>query len=367
MKKAHKLLSLAGLLFFTAAVLSVGRFISKPTNIVQKASISTRLSIDPSTITANRNQDLIFNVKMDTSNNKITGIDIQLNFNPNAVQISSISRGNDVNDLNNTINNNFDNTAGKINYAIFTLNKGVAVQGSDVDVLQIKAKTVANAAAGSYRIEFDASSAISATSESQNALIGTSPTTVTINLNATPLPTPEETETPTPTATATSEPNSCGGTCGSNVNCAANLFCYQGYCKNPSCSWSGDCSCESTPAPTPIPTATSRPLSYNTIKTPVPTEEPAIIEYTPDPEPENTPKEGNFWENIFKDETGVVEPEEGPTPTIEPLNLPETKNIDFLPWIIGSLVIAGITLIFIVIGILKEASRKRSKPPLIKV
>lgn len=67
--------------------------------------------------------------------------------------------------------------------------------------------------------------------------------------------------TPTPTSAPiviVGEPNSCGGTCGSNNNCKANLFCYQGYCRNPNCKTSGDCSC-ATPTPTAKPKSTFKP------------------------------------------------------------------------------------------------------------
>lgn len=72
--------------------------------------------------------------------------------------------------------------------------------------------------------------------------------------------------TATATATATSgtggyvegEPNSCGGTCGSNYNCKANLYCYQGFCRNPVCSTESDCDCSvsATAKPTTKPVAT---------------------------------------------------------------------------------------------------------------
>jgi hypothetical protein len=66
---------------------------------------------------------------------------------------------------------------------------------------------------------------------------------------------------------AQGEPNFCGGTCGSNYNCQANFFCFEGYCRNPICSSSVDCIC-STTTPTPIITAT--PIKLATI-TPKPT------------------------------------------------------------------------------------------------
>lgn len=73
--------------------------------------------------------------------------------------------------------------------------------------------------------------------------------------------------TATATATATSgtggyvegEPNSCGGTCGSNYNCKANLYCYQGFCRNPICSTESDCDCSTT--------ATATATSKSTVAT----------------------------------------------------------------------------------------------------
>ena len=44
-------------------------------------------------------------------------------------------------------------------------------------------------------------------------------------LSPTPISTPTPTLTPTPTPKS-SEPNNCGGTCGSNSNCQGGLFCY---------------------------------------------------------------------------------------------------------------------------------------------
>lgn len=95
-------------------------------------------------------------------------------------------------------------------------------------------------------------------------------------------------------------PNFCGGTCGSNVNCQANLYCYQGFCRNPICSTDTDCTCDlettkptqsaitsvtkqtSTPAISPRPTTTSIPKGGNedfgelTSKTPNPAASPTI-------------------------------------------------------------------------------------------
>lgn len=65
-----------------------------------------------------------------------------------------------------------------------------------------------------------------------------------------PTGTPNPTSTPVPSASPTDtprqgDPNSCNGTCGSNYNCQSGLFCYQGYCRNPSCQSETSCGCAS--------------------------------------------------------------------------------------------------------------------------
>lgn len=65
---------------------------------------------------------------------------------------------------------------------------------------------------------------------------------------------------------AQGEPNFCGGTCGSNYNCQANFFCFEGFCRNPICSKDTDCICDAataTPTIKPSPTTTSIPKGGN--------------------------------------------------------------------------------------------------------
>ncbi len=90
---------------------------------------------------------------------------------------------------------------------------------------------------------------------------GSSPTPTLTPASPTPTPTGgtggDGGPTPTPTAGPT---NACGGTCGSNVNCNAGLTCAYGYCRNPSCTLSTNCTCSSpTPTPTAIAYATATP------------------------------------------------------------------------------------------------------------
>lgn len=81
--------------------------------------------------------------------------------------------------------------------------------------------------------------------------------TFTINSTSTPTPTGTSTATPTPTGTSTATPtpsgtpNYCNGTCGSDSNCQSGMTCYQGYCRNPSCTSQTSCSCPGSSTPTP--------------------------------------------------------------------------------------------------------------------
>ncbi len=88
--------------------------------------------------------------------------------------------------------------------------------------------------------------------------------TATATATATSTATSTSHATATATATATGEPNSCGGTCGSNTNCGSGLFCYivsgqtSGFCRNASCSTDTDCNCGSSTA---TATSTTKPTS----------------------------------------------------------------------------------------------------------
>lgn len=96
----------------------------------------------------------------------------------------------------------------------------------------------------------------------QNIVPTNTPTpTPTVTPTPTPTPTGVPGVTPTPTPTITPTPtsppaNSCGGTCGSNYNCAGGMFCYQGFCRSPQCPTSANCVC-SQPTNTPVPTPTT--------------------------------------------------------------------------------------------------------------
>jgi hypothetical protein len=74
-------------------------------------------------------------------------------------------------------------------------------------------------------------------------------------------PTGSPTATPTGSPSPSGSPNSCNGTCGSNANCQSNYVCYQGFCRNPSCTSNTSCTCPDTPAPTATPGQPELPQS----------------------------------------------------------------------------------------------------------
>lgn len=58
---------------------------------------------------------------------------------------------------------------------------------------------------------------------------------------------------------SSSEPNSCGGSCGSDSNCKSGFTCSAGFCRNSSCTSETDCVC-----PTATPTGTNNPTNAPT-------------------------------------------------------------------------------------------------------
>lgn len=86
----------------------------------------------------------------------------------------------------------------------------------------------------------------------------------------TPTPTGSGTPTPTPTVSVTPTPTpvpQCGTSCSTNSDCPSAMICYVGACRNPSCTTSNNCICESA-TPTPTPTGTPAPGCYSSCTTP---------------------------------------------------------------------------------------------------
>lgn len=135
---------------------------------------------------------------------------------------------------------------------------------------------------------------------------------------------------------AQGEPNFCGGTCGSNYNCQANYFCFEGFCRNPICSSDTDCVCNIATT-TPSTTVTSKSTLKPTI-----TPEPKGGNETSDPVVTIVP-------------ISTIAPIVYPSPSQIPEVLITTNDIesqilsDFIKYSIGILVLVGASIIGFII------------------
>lgn len=225
-----------GLLILVAGIFVGIVLVNQNQDIREKAAPATVAYISPATQENQIGRNFVFFVKMDATNNLITGADVRLNFDASKFEIVSLEKGSGATNLEATLTSTSDNTNGKIQYVIYTLDKTKALSGNNIEILKVNAKSKSNAPVGSFAISFDTETAASGVGETQNIL--TAKTNGSVNIVAVVDPTD-----PPIGGNNEGEPNSCGGTCGSNNNCKANLYCYQGFCRNPSCSTKTDCNC----------------------------------------------------------------------------------------------------------------------------
>lgn len=221
--------------------------INSPQNINEKAAAETTLLLTPSIQEVNLGKSFTNIVTVDSGENKITGIDLELHFNPTVLKIDEVKPTSELVNFNTVIKNEIDNTNGKIRYTAFTFDKNLAISGK-LGLLTIYGSVPNNVTEGTYNFEFADSSIVIATGEGQNAI--SSITNAEIKIIG-------------------GVPNSCGGTCGSNSNCQSNYFCFEGFCRNPVCQTDTNCDCAieatSTPKPTAKP-ATAKPIVKTTSK-----------------------------------------------------------------------------------------------------
>jgi len=184
---------------------AVGVFlVSKNQDIREKAAPATTVYIQPSTQNKNPSDTFTLSVNMDTGVNQITGVDIRLNYNQNLIEVTSIQKGSGISVFDGTISNTFDNTTGKILYAVYTANRANAITGLGIEVLTVNGN-IKSTASGNATLSFDPATLIYGVDESQNVIIGMTPGSIVIAGAA-----GQPTATPTPTPTATSV-NGLGG------------------------------------------------------------------------------------------------------------------------------------------------------------
>lgn len=114
------------------------------------------------------------------------------------------------------------------------------------------------------------------TSNSQDLQIAVVPLALTLNPNGEPTPAPTPTPVPNEGTGGNATPNTCGGTCGSDVNCQPGLTCYTGYCRNQNNPGDVNCNNKQTPRPTATPKPVRPILVPMATVRPTPTSVPTV-------------------------------------------------------------------------------------------
>lgn len=253
---SSKKLGLTGLLIalLVALPLFVFSFTNMNFDIREKAAPSTTLLISPNYQDLNPSQDFNLTVGIDSGENVVTGIDVELVFDPKIMQVTEIIPTTAIANLNNIIKKEIDNTNGKLRFATFTSNNSNGIKGNFA-ILNLTSKTLDSAINGNYKVSFTNLTTVAAVGEGVNVVNNLTEGNINI------------------VSPVGGLPNSCGGTCGSNDNCQANFFCFQGYCRNPSCPTHLDCNCTVAQTATPKPTnkPTAKPVVIKTTLKPSPT------------------------------------------------------------------------------------------------
>ncbi len=196
MKKKYKnIIRLLGILVLGAGLIAGLILVKQKQNPAPKAAPSTSIYVVPTSQSKAPGNTFSYSVNMDTAGNAVTGIDIKMDFDPSVFEISSLQFGSSATNLNQIIANTYDNTAGKIQFAIFTLNTSQAVIGSNLEVLKVNGIIKSTATAGNYQLAFDPETKASALLAGENVIISRNPGTITIT-SSTPSPNPTRTHRP---------------------------------------------------------------------------------------------------------------------------------------------------------------------------
>lgn len=216
-----------------------------------KAFAAPRIFFDPSSKSTTTATQFDINVNIDTDSQDTFGAEAVISYSGNDLEVKSISNGSFFPDFNSA----FDSS--KIVIRAYSSSPLDYKKGSGIVAkITFLAKTTTSATASfvcggasdTQILSSTGTNILSCSSLNQFSLaITTSSGGDDINNNP-----------------STSEPNYCGGTCGSNSNCQSGLYCYIGFCRNPSCPSKTDCSCtsltyvQSTAKPIIKPVATTK-------------------------------------------------------------------------------------------------------------
>ncbi len=257
---------LATCLFFVASFYATG------------ASAAPRLYFDPASSSPQPGTDISVDVLIDVGTSSTFGADATINI-PSEITVKSITNGGFYDTFTNT-----PVTNGQIELHGF-LSAAFATKTGNGTFAHLVLTT--NKVLGSSTLSFQCSAGGADT----EILNGTGQNILSCSsLNQFVLSYPNATPVAVIDGNTYGTPNACGGTCGSNYNCASGLFCSNGFCRNPDCSSSTTCGACPTPTPTNKPASTVKPIAKATPvtvtlakTTPYPTPAPS---FSPTPAPQ---------------------------------------------------------------------------------
>ncbi len=197
-------------IIYTIAIIgiAVGVVLVRQRQVLEKnAAPLTTLSFNPTSLSIIRGQNFTVSSRMNSGTNVVTGIDIELTYNPAVIQVSSVTPTAALSNFTQVVGlkNEIDNTVGRLRYVAFTTDKTLGISGIK-DLITITGNIKSTATAGSYQLNYGSLTTVAAVGEGQNAVLNKTAGTIVVTL-PTPVPTasPSPTVAPTirPTATAT--------------------------------------------------------------------------------------------------------------------------------------------------------------------
>ncbi len=203
MNKAKIIWTSIGIIALVGGIVAGLLLVQKQQDIREKAAPATSLSVTPGSQSKTPGQTFTQSVVMDTGANQVSGVQFEINFDPQAVEVTGIQKGSGIASLDQEIKNEINNTTGRISYSAFTLNSSNWVNGQGLSALTITAKVKDSASSGTYQTGFAGTTAVSASGEGQNVVTGTTPGTLTVSVVG---------QNPTPTSAPTTAPTQPGST-----------------------------------------------------------------------------------------------------------------------------------------------------------
>lgn len=257
MTKIKKILKalIVSCLFFVASSFVSGQVIAAP-----------RLFLDPTSKTVVIGNDVQLDLKIDVGTDQAFGADAVLFLPGTDVTVKSVSKGDFFTDFS------FAQSGSSLEIHGYFATQFQTKTGSGTFATII---LTAARAAGTGTVGFSCSGngadtdIINGAGNNILSCANLNDSVITFSTGATASPSPAPGTGGNNNTGGNGPTNACGGTCGSVYNCNVNLFCYQGYCRNPDCPSSSTCGCN-TATPTVKPRSTAKPTVKPTAKaTPV--------------------------------------------------------------------------------------------------